>query len=256
MVNLELFIYILKQICFGSLISGLIIFFLTLFVQGSHLFDHDADFDHDLGHDVSIDHAGIEIDSDVDIDADMDVDVDSDVSIGLDKDLSFHIDKDVGIDKDISHDISSTTPTPLMLLLGTFMITFGGSGMIFLDSGLNPILSIVIIIILPIGVTYVTSKAWGKLAVEEIYETALQTIKVDDQVKTLTNVDIQGGLVLIKTSSIHGPSKMAAKTKYGVIAKDMTAYVADIKGNILIIDEWPSSDSKERPIPEGSIKWD
>ncbi len=250
----ELILYILKQICFGSLISGLIIFFLTLFIQGSHLFDHDADLDHDIDH--SIDHAGIDIDSDIDIETDIDIDVDTDLNIGIDKDIHLHVDKEVGISKDLDHGVDADTPTPLMLLLGTFMITFGGSGMIFLETALDPILSIAIIFILPIGATYLTSKLWSRLAVEETYETALQTIKIDDQVKTLTNVDSQGGLVIIETSSVHGPIKMAAKTKYGVIAKDMTAYVAEIKGNILIIDEWPLSDRNDKPIPEGRIKWD
>ena len=55
-LDLPLIIFILKQICLGSLVSGLLIFLLTLIFTGGHLFDHDADLDHDIDHDVSIDH--------------------------------------------------------------------------------------------------------------------------------------------------------------------------------------------------------
>ncbi|MFX0185003.1 MAG: hypothetical protein ACFE95_18115 [Candidatus Hodarchaeota archaeon] len=259
MNELDLILFILKQICFGSLISGLIIFFLTLFIQGSHLFDHDADLDHDIDHDISLDHGGMDIGhADLDMHADIDIDVDTDVSIGIDKDIHVGIDKDVsvGVDKDVDHGIGDDTPTPLMLLLGTFMITFGGSGTILLNSATNPFLSVLFTFVLPIGVTLIVSKLWSKIAVSEIYDTALETIKIDDTVKTLTNVDTDGGLVVIVTSSIHGPIKMAAKTRYGAIPKDMTAYVVEVQGNTLIIDEWPSKEGEEKPIPEGTIKWE
>ena len=75
--DVPLLLLILKQICFGSLISGLLIFFLTLILQGSQLFDHDTDLDHDIDHDfdhgVGIDHdlGGVDLDVDVDIDSDL-----------------------------------------------------------------------------------------------------------------------------------------------------------------------------------------
>jgi hypothetical protein len=109
---------------------------------------------------------------------------------------------------------------------------------------------------LPLGVTQIVSKIWMKIAVEETYETALETIKVDDKVTTITNIDTEGGLVVIETSSVHGPVKMAAKTRYGAIAKSMTAYVVEIEENMLIIDEWPTSEAEKKPIPEGSVKWE
>ena len=265
--EIELFLFILKQICFGSLISGLLIFFLTLIFQGGHLFgDHDADFDHDIDHDIdhgiSVDHSGVDFgDTDLDVDTEIEigVDVDTDASIAIDKHISFGTDKDIsiGADKDLDHgDIGTDTPTPLMLLLGTFMITFGGSGTILINDAIHPMISVFITIALPFGLTYLVSKIWGRLAVSEIYETALETIKIDDEVKTLTTVDQDGGLVLIETSSVHGPVKMAAKTNFGAVPKDVTAYVIEIQGNTLIIDEWPSTEVSKKPIPEGTIKWE
>ncbi len=246
-VDIELIVDILKQICFGSLISGLIIFFLTLFLQGGNLFDHDADLDHDLDKSFSLDHdvGDVDLDTSVDIDTGGDITLDKDIHIGMDKGVDLH---DHGFDAD--------TPTPLMLLLGTFMISFGGTGVILLDSTLHLVITIILIFLIPIGATYLVSKVWEKLAVSEIYDTALETIKIDDEVKTLTTVDEEGGLVLIETSSIHGPVKMAARTETGAIAKEMKAYVTKIEQNTLIIDEWPSTEKGLKKIPEGSIKWE
>ncbi|UCG01028.1 MAG: hypothetical protein JSW11_15600 [Candidatus Heimdallarchaeota archaeon] len=293
-IELDLFLVILQQICWGSLISGLIIFFLTLILQGSHLFQHGPDVDHDFDHDVSLDHDvsvdhGISLDKDFSLDHDVSLDhgisldkdfsLDHDVSLdhgisldkefSLDHDVSVDVDADIDTDLDIDHDASVgvdkhlgiddhgvDTPAPLMLLLGTFMITFGGSGTVLIEAAIHPLILIVIIFGLPFGTTYAVSKIWEKIAVAEIYETALETIKADDPVKTLTTVDEKGGLVVIETSSIHGPVKMAAKTKFGAIARGMTAYVIEVQGNTLIIDEWSSTETEKKHIPEGTVKWE
>lgn len=250
-IDVPLLLLILKQICFGSLVSGLLIFFLTLILQGGHLFDHDTDLDHDIDHDF--DHS-VGIDHDVgDVDLDVDVDVDSDLSVGIDKDI--HIGMDKGLDL-TDHGYDADTPAPLMLLMGTFMISFGGTGFILIDDTINVFILFAVLFLVPFGITYFVSKVWAKLAVSEIYETPLQTIKVDDEVKTLTTVDTEGGLVLIKTSSIHGPIKMSAKTESGAIAKEMVAYVIKVEQNSLIIDEWPSTEQSKKEAPEGSITWD
>jgi hypothetical protein len=255
-IDLTIFILILKQICLGSLICGFIIFFLTVFLQGSHLFDQDTDISHDFDKSVSLDQGGIDVgeaDLDLDIDTDIDIDVDTEVGISLDKDIHMGVDKYIDLH---DHGIGADTPTPLMLLLGTFMITFGGSGTFLLESAVHPLIQIIIILGLPIGATFAVSKVWEKIAISETYETAIETIKIDDEVQTLTTIDNKGGLVVIETSSIHGPIKMAAKTNYGAIAKGMIAYVIEIKENTLIIDEWPTTETKKKKLPEGTIKWE
>jgi hypothetical protein len=220
----------------------LLIFFLTLLFTGGHLFDHDTDLDHDIDHDVSLDH-----------DVGGDISLDKDIQIGMDKDVHIGVDKSVDIH---DHGFDADTPAPLMLLLGTFLISFGGTGVILLETTIHLLIVLSLIVTIPVGVTYLVSKVWAKIAVSEIYETALETIHVDQQVKTLTTVDTIGGLVLIQTSSIHGPVKMSAKTKSGAIAKDMVAYVVEVQKNSVIIDEWPSTDVKAKKIPEGSVKWE
>jgi hypothetical protein len=89
-----------------------------------------------------------------------------------------------------------------------------------------------------------------------MYESPLETIKVDDEVTTLTTVDTEGGLVRILTSSVQGTIKMSAKTKSGAIAKEMIAYVVEVQKNSLIIDEWPSTEKRTKKFPKGTIKWD
>ena len=232
-LDIPLLLFILKQICFGSLISGLLLFFLTLIFTGGHLFDHDTDLDHDIDHDVSLDH-----------DVGGDISLDKDIHIGMDKSVDLH---DHGFDAD--------TPAPLMLLLGTFLISFGGTGVILLDSAIHLLITLSLIVLIPFGLTYFVSKLWAKIAVSEIYDTALDTIEVDDEVKTLTTVDTKGGLVLIHTTSVHGPVKMSAKTKIGAIARDMIAYVVEVQKNSVIIDEWSSTDKTAKKVPEGSVKW-
>ena len=227
-IDLTIFILILKQICLGSLICGLIIFFLTFILQGSHFFGQDTD----LGHDF-----------DADVDTEVGISIDKDVHVGFDKAIDLH-----------DHGIGADTPAPLMLLLGTFLITFGSSGTFLLETAIHPLIQIIVILGIPIGTTFAVSKVWAKIAVSEVYETALETIKIDDEDQTLTIIDEEGGLVLIETSSIHGPIKMAAKTNHGAIARGMIAYVIKIKENTLIIDEWPSTETKKK-IPEGTIKW-
>ena len=232
LVDIDLLLIILKQICIGSLISGLMIFFLTLFLQGSHLFDHDTDLDHDFDHDISIDH---------DIgDIGVDIDVDTDIGISVDKDIH------LGLDKDVDHGLGGDTPTPLMLLLGSFMISFGGTGVILIDSAIHILLVLSLIVAIPVGTTYIISKAWSKLAVSDMYDPPLETINVDDEVTTLTTVDTKGGLVRINTSSVHGPIKMSAKTISGAIGKRMIAYVVEVQKNSLIIDEWPSTEKQTK----------
>jgi hypothetical protein len=168
------------------------------------------------------------------------------------------MDKDVhlGMDKDVDHGLAGDTPAPLMLLLGTFMISFGGTGVILIDTAIHILLLLILIITIPVGTTYLISKTWSRLAVSEMYNTPLETINVDDEVTTLTTVDTEGGLVRIITSSVQGPIKMSAKTKSGAIAKEMIAYVVEVQKNSLIIDEWPSTEKQTKKIPEGTVKWD
>ena len=60
---------------------------------------------------------------------------------------------------------------------------------------------------------------------------------------------------LLKKEGIDTVIIPSEETKYGAIARNMTAYVVEIQDNTLIIDEWSSTDT-DKPIPEGSIKWE
>lgn len=233
---LSSFEYFIQQVCWGSLISGFIIFFLTLFLQGTHIFDSDHDIDHDVS--GGIDH---------DIDHDFSADLDHDIDIG-DHDASF----------DHDHDVDSDGAAPLMLLAATFMLTFGGLGVVLFGIAMETLSRLAIIFIIPIGTTYLVSRVWHKVAISEIYETALERVKINAEVKTITAIDEKGGICLVYTDSTQGPIKIFAKTRYGEIPKDSNAYVVEIQKSHIIIEEFPIEEPKEKSNydNEGKISWE
>jgi hypothetical protein len=243
MVILEPWEQIFLSLVHGFLIGGIILFLFSLFVNLGHGGDHDSDVD------VSVD-SGIEIDAHVDIDVGGDVDVDT----GLDIDHSLEIGDHIA---DV-HSITDTSPAPFLLLLSSFMLTFGVIGEIIFSIEMNPLLRILFLFFTPIFVTKGIAFIWKKLAVESSYE--IPSIKIDNQVLTLTTVDEDGGLVIADTTDINRPKeklhflgkiKMQAKTIPGnkPLVKGKIGYVIDIdEKNTLIIDEWPTPPDKNKTL--------
>jgi hypothetical protein len=253
MVILEPWENIFLSLVHGFLIGGIILFLFSLFVNLGHGGDHDGEVDAD---------SGIEIEAHGDIDAGVDIDVDVEVDVDTGLDMSIEADHD--IDHSSGHenhsaDVHSTTgtsPAPFLLLLSSFMLTFGIMGEIIYSIALNPLIRILLLFFFPIFVTKGISYTWKKLAVESSYE--IPSIKIDNQVLTLTAVDEAGGLVLADTTDINRPKeklhflgkiKMQAKTIPGnkPITKGKIGYVIDIdEKNTLIIDEWPTPPHKNK----------
>ena len=237
------------QAAFGSLISGIILFVFSLIIAGMSMGDSDTDVsaDSDIDFDAAID---IDVDVDIDVDIDAGIDIDTgDVDVG-----------DVGVDTngiEGGHEthVSHETTAPIILLLSTFLLMFGTIGYPIYDYELfSPLIRISISIITPILFVKGVSYFWRKyLSNEFAYE--VPRVKVDNQVKTLTRVDENGGMVLADTSDIDrsekqlhfiGSIKMQAKTLPGVlIDRDQIAYVIAIEPNdTLIIDTWPKAANK------------
>ncbi|MFW9916743.1 MAG: hypothetical protein ACFFGZ_14150 [Candidatus Thorarchaeota archaeon] len=230
---------LVRDICLGFLLSGIMLFLITVIFQGMHLFDHDTDIGAD--HDLSADH---------DIGVDHDVSVDHD--IGVDHDVS--MDHDVGADHDISmdHDLDGDygTPAPLLLLVATFMLIAGalGTSLYSLGDSIDPYARLGAVVAFPLFCTFLVSWTWGKVAKSSLVELEIDGVRADDDVVALTNIDENGGLVRARYISSEGETgqiKMAAKTLPGVVVpKGATAYVIDKQGTTLLIDEWPNP-SKE-----------
>ncbi|MFX0093254.1 MAG: hypothetical protein ACFFBD_15975 [Candidatus Hodarchaeota archaeon] len=230
-MDLYLWEEIIREICLGFFILGVILFIMTVIFNAGHLFSHDVDHDishdvsHDISHDVSVDH---------------DISLDHDVS--LDHDLS--IDHDISVDHDISeggHDFgaeSADSPTPLLLLVASFMLSAGGFGIWAYSVDLNPIIRLLAVIGLGLGTTFVVSKLWSKLAITSVGAIEVHLVRVGQEVVTITEIDERGGLVTVQTPI--GPLKMSGKTiPNQTIPKNRTAFIIDRIGGHLILDEKP-----------------
>ena len=242
---------LVRDICLGFLLSGIMLFLITVIFQGMHLFDHDTDIgaDHDISadHDIGIDH-DVSIDHDIGIDHDISVDHD----IGVDHDVS--MDHDVSADHDISMDSDLDgdygTPAPLLLLVATFMLIAGalGTSLYSLGDTVDPYARLGAVVAFLLFCTFLVSWTWGKVAKSSLIELEIDGVQADDDVVALTDIDENGGLVRARYISSDGETgqiKMAAKTLPGVVVpKGATAYVIDKQGNTLLIDEWPNP-SKE-----------
>ena len=250
--SLEDWEIIIRDLSLGFLISGILIFLLTVFLQGLHLFDHDTDLgtDHDLSvdHDIGIDH-DLSVDHDIGIDHDLSVDHD----IGVDHDLS--ADHDVGVDHDLSidQDLGGEygTPAPLFLLAATFLLVFGALGTSFYSLGdkINPFVRLAVVVSVPIISTLIVSWSWKKLAKSSLIELEVKGVRANDDVIALTNIDEDGGLVRAEYTKEDGvlvQIKLPAKTLPGVtILKGATAYIIDKQGSTLLVDEWPNQPNKK-----------
>ncbi|OLS22992.1 MAG: hypothetical protein HeimC3_26890 [Candidatus Heimdallarchaeota archaeon LC_3] len=254
MIVLEPWEAILLSIIRGSFIGGIIFFLFSFFVNLSHIGDQ--------GHDTSIDHdVGLDVDVDGDIDVGIDIDTDVDISIDIDHDIDVSTDIDHDIDHSIDHDseiqsFTDTSPAPFLLLLSSFLLSFGALGEILYNLALDPILRLLIVVSLPFLLTKGVSRLWKKVAVDSSYE--IPSVKIDNQVITLTTVDHNGGLVIADSSDINRPGeklhllgriKMQAKTIPGnePIPKGSIGYVVDIdKKQTLIIDLWPTPPQKNK----------
>jgi membrane protein implicated in regulation of membrane protease activity len=143
----------LLDISVGFFISGILLFVLTALLLGIHGLDHsDANVDghdingHDIGHGISHDVGDHSIDG-----------------------------HDVG-DHDMSHgvgheDVHSETggdSAPLMLLVSTFMLSFGAMGISLFQIQMDSLMRIMIMFLTPIVITVVVARIWRKLAKSEL----------------------------------------------------------------------------------------
>ena len=265
---LELWEQALLAVADGCLLGGIIMFIFALFITHGGNIDHefqdigDISDGGDIGSSVEIGHTSLpEISYDIgdisdggDIGSSVEIGHTSLPEISHDIDNSGHINHIHG-DHNLET-ISDSSPAPILLLLSSFMLSYGIMGEILFNLKIDSLLRVLLIFGIPIALTKGISVLWKKLAKEQKgYE--IPQVKIDNQVETLTRVDTQGGLVLADTSDIDraheklhllGKIKMQAKTLPGTeILANSIAYVIDIDNhNTLIIDKWPSSPKKNQ----------
>lgn len=154
--------------------------------------------------------------------------------------------------KFLKHQKSST---PIILLMASFLLMFGAVGYSTYESQIfDPIMRLVILVLVPIIFVVLVNEIWGRYTGKN-HGMEIPTVSIDNQVRTLTDVDELGGLVLADTGSyekpdslrLHEKMKMQAKTLPGTkIDRDTIAYIIDIDTkNTLIIDLWPKIAKKK-----------
>ena len=132
---------------------------------------------------------------------------------------------------------------------------FGAVGYSIYQSQLfDPYMRLIMVIFLPIIFVLAINYVWGRYT-GKYHGIEIPTVAIDNQVRTLTDVDELGGLVLADTGTydrpetlrLHEKMKMQAKTLPGTkIDRDSIAYIIDIDAkNTLIIDLWPKIAKKE-----------
>ena len=241
---------LILHLSFGSLIGGILLFLFSLITAEFH-FGHDGSDISDLSSDSDLHFGDLSSETEIHIGGSFDLDG------GIDADSHFeigHSDTDISGHTKLEHNPS----TPILLVISTFFLMFGAVGITIYESEIfNPILRLILAITIPIGFVKGISILWKKYtSVEHGYE--IPTVTIDNQVKTLTNVDEKGGLVLADTGDYDRPEtlrthekmKMQAKTLPGIlIERDSIAYVVDIdEKNTLIIDSWPKLSKKKNVV--------
>lgn len=175
------------QVSWGFFISGIIFTILALISASSHGngdVDHDIDHDLDVGHDVDVGH-----DFDVSHDVDMDVDHDFDISSDLD-----HPEMGYG---------SGDTGTPLMLLIGTFLLIFGSFGIGIIGFYGVSLLNIGLLFAIAFSAVGVTSVFWKKVFTTGTYRWRPEHM-IGRLATVFITVDNRGGSIKIDTHTPLG----------------------------------------------------
>ena len=235
---LESWEMIIFDLAIGSLISGVLLFFFSIFTAGFH-FGHVSHGGGHSGH-FHIGHFHI-----------------GHLHLGHLHVGHFHFGHTGHVSAHAQHQarFDQNPSTPIFLIIAAFMQMFGAVGTVNYQSEiLTPFYRILLVILIPLACVKLVDIAWNRIAGKE-YGYEIPTVAIDNQVKTLTSVDEKGGLVLADTGDLNRPEslnidekiKMIARTLPGVvIERDQIAYVIDIdQKNTLVIDLWPKPAKKE-----------
>jgi len=194
----------------GFLVSGIFLFAISVLLGAMHGFghDHDAVGDHGLSadHDTSFDH-----------------------------DHDFSIDHhDIAADQDWDHTgvhgEGSGTSTPLMLLVSTFMLSFGFFGTTLFEITINPYIRLATILLVPVLVTVVVSNFWRRIAQTELGE-------IVDKAKIMGKI----GIVVHRTSFRGGTIRVEIGPPLGAIllpARTLKPTDEYLHGERVTIVEW------------------
>ncbi|MHA1997589.1 MAG: hypothetical protein ACTSU9_05675, partial [Promethearchaeota archaeon] len=165
-------------------------------------------------------------DMDHSFDRDMDHSFDKDMDHSFDKDMDHSFDRDAGTHLDLDVDPAVLEPSsilfsdkgqksPLLMRVSSYLMFSGVLGIIFYFlASVNLILLLCLAFIPPLLFNRVIGVLWRKLTVSETYIIPSEVPLVGFKVTVVTPVDIDGGIVKIKSNSPLGYQKIPVLPLY------------------------------------------
>ncbi len=246
--------------CFGLFFGGLLLSIISTFlaqmesnITGAGELDAEMDLDVDADVDVDID-ADVDVDIDADVDVDVDIDYDTGVEIEIegvevdaevDLDVGVEIDSDVDIDTDIEAGtdtdiVSTVTPAPIMLLLSTFFLIFGISGIVLYYT-INEAVKFLILFITP-TLAYISTKiinfGWKKIAKSRYYQISSTKNLIGTKGEVLLAVDERSGIIRVPSNTPLKFEKLHVKPlmRESNFERGDVVYICDVKNGYLLVD--------------------
>ncbi|MGQ4914291.1 MAG: hypothetical protein ACP6IU_06005 [Candidatus Asgardarchaeia archaeon] len=229
------------QVSWGFFISGIIFTVISVISASSHGdTDLSHDTDYDLSHDMDFDH---------DISMDHDLDVGHDVDISHDMDISHDFDVHADIDHDATHMGygSGDTGTPLMLLIGTFLLMFGSFGIgIFGFYGIT-LLNISILFAIAFSAVFLVSVFWKK-----VFRTGTYRWRPEFMIGRIATValtiDADGGSIKVDTHTPLGMMTYPARpmSPDRVYKTGEQVYVVAYKDGYAIVHDVPVTTKRSK----------
>ncbi|MFX1465860.1 MAG: NfeD family protein [Promethearchaeota archaeon] len=184
---------VLLDISVGFFISGILLFVLTALLLGIHGLDHSGDHSidgHDISHDISHDVGDHSIDG-------------HDVG---DHDMSH------GVEHEDVHSETGGDSAPLMLLVSTFMLSFGAMGISLFQIQMDSLMRIMIMFLTPIVITIVVARIWSKLAKSELGALVRPRELIGRTGTIVHQTTYRGGSVRVTTEGPMGAILFPAKS--------------------------------------------
>jgi membrane protein implicated in regulation of membrane protease activity len=195
----------------------------------------DVDIDGDIDIEVDYD-AGAEFDSveaNVEVDLDVEVDTDVDVDIGAETNL------DMGINMDAIG--TTTTPTPIMLLISAFLLVFGISGISLFYIITIEGLKFLMIITAPV-IAYFASRclnfAWKRITKSQYYKISTTENLIGRVGEVILPIDKRGGVIKIASTTPMKYEKLHAipYNEGAEFERGTKVYIIDVKNSKVMVD--------------------
>ena len=194
------------DISWGFFLLGVVLVILA--VMSGFGGDHDSDFDHDMDvdHDFDVSH---DIDHDIDHDFDHDMDVDHDI----DHDIDHAIDHDIDFDTDVGESGGFTEMqrgAPFSMLMGTFFLVYGGSGLTLFMISNNVMLNVAGMILIAFVAMLTVNTFFKTFFKTGTYKWRPEAI-IGKRALVLFEVDANHGTVRVDTGTPLGTIKYPAR---------------------------------------------